>query len=724
MTRIITAILCISLSLYVNSSFSQEDQTDFNWKFTEANKLMEESLFNQAAKVWTELVSDNPDNSNLNFKLGYSYFRSYNQKYKALPYLEKAAEKRTSEYGSFNTSGYDPFDPKEVNAPPEVDYYLARAYHLDYQFDKAIIQYKKMYDTAGDKHDLHKPSLRGIEMCESGKILVKDAQDYNIVNLGDNINTEYPDFSPVISVDENTIVYTSRRIRTDSSNFGVIDVFTGLPYEDVYIAFKDRTGQWQKSEMLNIKYDGNLAPINISADGQTLLVYRDDDGDGNIYQSKLIGETWSDLEPLGPSVNSKAWETHAAMSADGSKIYFVSDRKGGMGGRDIWSVVKLPDGEWGKAQPISNDINTQYNEDAPFIHPNGKTLYFASEGHNSMGGFDIFYSELQENGTWSTPANIGYPLNTTDDDVFFVTSADGKRAYFSSDKQQQGVGEKDIYRVDLPDHEIPGLTVLKGAVVAPPGTMLPPSTILYITDKSTGEVTSYKPRQRDGVYVAILDPCTEYNLDYRVDGITIHTEDIYIECETSYQEINKEIYLNPVGITAPATVVDVSTGSDSTGTVSGTEVVVAGGAEVVDGTEDPDPQGSGSAVSSSTYPAQYARYYKYNETDINKDEQDFKKFIDEVIALIQKNGKANVVVESSASKVPTKTYGTNDKLSKARSTDAKDRLIEALTAHGVDASKVYVEAVNSLIQGPDYNYDYRSNRTTYEKFQYVKLRAH
>lgn len=676
---------------------------------------MEESLFNQAAKVWTQLVRDHPDNSNVNYKLGYAYFRSYNQKYKALPYLEKAAERQTGEYGSFNTSGYDPFDPKEVNAPPEVDYYLARAYHLDYQFDKAIIHYNKLYDTVREKHILRKPALRGIEMCESGKILVKNAQDYNIVNLGDSINTEYPDFSPVISVDENTIVYTSRRIRSDSTNFGVIDIYTGLPFEDVYIAFKDRTGEWQESEMLNIKYDGNLAPINLSADGQTLLVYRDDDGDGNIYQSRLVGETWSELESLGTNVNSKSWESHAAMTADGSTIYFVSDRKGGMGGRDIWRVVKLPDGEWGKAQLISNDINTEYNEDAPFIHPNGKTLYFASEGHNSMGGFDIFYTELQEDGTWSTPSNIGYPLNTTDDDIFFVTSADGKRAYFSSDKQQQGKGEKDIYRVDLPDHEIAGLTVLKGAVVAPPGSTIPPSTMLYVTDKKTGEVTSYKPRQRDGVYVAILEPCTEYNLDYRVDGVTIHSEDIYIECETSYQEINKEIYLNPVSITSPATVVDIATGNDDESGIESEDPVVP---------IDPDTAVAVTDASDATYPAQYSRFYKYNEKDINKDEQDFRTFIDEVVDLIEKNGKANIVIESCASKVPTKTYGTNDKLSKARSADAKARLIEAMTARGMDASKVYVEAVNSLIQGPDYNFDYRSNRSTYEKFQYVKLRAH
>lgn len=692
---------------------------------------MEENLYNQAAKVWYELVDVNPDNSNLNFKLGYSYFKSYNQKYKALPYLEKAADRRTTEYGSFNTSGYDPFDSKELNAPPEVDFYLARAYHLDYQWDKAIVHYKKFYDMSEDRHELHDPSMRGIEMCNDGKILVANPMNYHIQNLGDSINSPYPDFSPVISVDENTIVYTSRRVRLDSSNFGVLDIYSGMPHEDVYIAFKDRNGLWQNAEMLNIRYDGNLAPINLSADGQTLFVYRDDHGDGNIYESKLVGETWSELEPLGSTVNSNSYEGHAAMTADGTTLYFTSDRKGGLGGKDIWRVVKLPNGEWSKAQPMSNEVNTQYDEDAPFIHPNGKTLYFASQGHNSMGGFDIFTSDLQENGTWSTPINIGHPLNTPDDDVFFVTSADGKRGYFSSDKQQLGHGEKDIYIVNMPENEIDGLTVLKGAVIPPPGMTLPPSAILYVTDKQTGETTSYKPRQRDGVYVVILPPCLEYNLDYRVDGQTIHTEDIYVECETAYQEINKEIYLNPVNLTGTARVVDVPQGDPkSTGAgvllPPGTAYVPPGGAGVPPGSTGTINTATGQVINVGdvVYPANYSKYYRYNEKDISQDETNWTVFVDGVVKLIQANGKANVVIESSASKVPTRTFGTNDNLSKARSADAKARLIEALQARGADPAKVYVEAVNSLIQGPNYQGDYIAGKAVYEKFQYVTLKAH
>ena len=542
---------------------AQGDDTSFNWKFEEGNKLMEEKFYNQAAEVWKELVDTNPENANLNYKLGYSYFNSYNQQAKALPYLEKAAQLRASaSYGGFNTAGYDPFDPKETNAPVEVDYYLGRAYHLSGDFNKADSQYQKFIDETDDKHNLYDQAQLGLSQTANARELMKDPKDYQVSNIGPVINSEYPDFGPVISVDGNALFYTTRRVHNDSSNFGIFDEVAGLPHESIYVSYKDREGNWQTPELLNINEVGNhLATINVSADGQTLFIYRNDNGDGNIYESKLVGEIWSDPVLMGSDINTKAWETHGALSADGNTFYFVSDRKGGYGGRDLYRVVRLPDGEWSKAQNLGPNVNTKYDEDGAFIHPNGRTLYFSSLGHTSMGGFDVFQTEMLEDGTWAPPVNIGYPLNTPDDEVFFVTTADGRRGYFSSD-QMGGYGEKDIYFVDLPmEMEAAGLTVLKGFIIPPPGQTLPPSTILYVTDKETGEVKSYKPRQRDGVYVAILPPCKEYNLDYRVDDKTIHTEDVFVECESAYQEINKEIYLNPVSLAGPASIVDLPEGA-------------------------------------------------------------------------------------------------------------------------------------------------------------------
>ncbi|MCB9169223.1 MAG: PD40 domain-containing protein [Flavobacteriales bacterium] len=711
---------------------AQGDNTSFNWKFEEANRLMEEKFYNQAAEIWKELLDQQPDNANLNYKLGYSYFSSYNQKQKALPYLEAAAQKRTSGYGSFNTSNYDPFDPKETNAPVEVDYYLGRAYHLNSEFDKADQFYQKFMDEVDPGHELWQQAKRGKEQTANARELVADPKPYEISNVGPVVNCEYPDFSPVLSVDGNALFFTSRRIRPDSSNAGIIDEKAGLPFENIYVSYKDRDGNWQEPELLNINPAGagHLASVNVSADGQTLIIYRDDDGDGNLYESKLVGELWSDPVLIGSDVNTKSWETHAALTADGNTLYFVSDRKGGFGGRDIYRVVRLPNGEWSKAQNIGNVVNTPYDEDGVFIHPNGRTMFFASKGHNSMGGFDIFSSEMQEDGTWTPPVNIGYPLNTVDDDVFFVTTADGLRGYFSSDKIG-GYGEKDIYFVDLPQEmESEGLAVLKGFIVPPPGQGLPPSTILYVTDKATGEVKTYKPRQRDGVYVVILPPCKEYNLDYRVDDKTIHTEDIFVECESAYQEINKEIYLNPVAITGPASMVDLPKGSPPGSKEKGEPAggMSEQGTAKKENAQEPltDAQlkekGATHTMPDASYVKEYQKFYAYNMKDIDMNESEWTAFIDAVVGLIDEKGKANVVIESSASHVPTKTYGSNEKLSNLRMEDARKRLIESVQARGKDPDKVLLEAVNHLVQGPRYRGDYKDTEK-YGKFQYVKLKT-
>ncbi len=717
--------------------------------FEDASRLMEEKLFGQAAAEWKELLAKDPDNANLNWKVGEAYMNSYNEKAKALPFLEAAANKRGSRYGGLNTAGYDPFDPKERNAPPQVDYWLGKAYHLNGEFDKADEYYKKFIAEADAKNDYKPMAEHGLEQTANARTLMADPKPFKISNVGPVINSQYPDFSPVVSVDGNALFFTSRRIRPDSSNVGIIDMVTGLPFENIYVSYKDRSGNWQAPELLNINPpEGHLASVNVSADGQTLIIYKDDNGDGNLYESKLVGEMWSDPVKMGSDINTKSWETHGALSADGNTFYFVSNRPGGYGGRDIYRVVKLPNGEWSKAQNIGGTINTKYEEDGVFIHPNGRTMYFSSTGHNSMGGFDIFSTEQQADGTWSTPVNIGYPLNTVDDDVFFVTTADGKRGYFSSDKIG-GYGEKDIYFVDFPDEMgAEGLAVLKGFIIPPPGEQLSPTTILYVTDKKTGEVKSYKPRQRDGVYVAILAPCNNYNLDYRVNDKTVHTEDIFVECESAYQEINKEVYLNPVSLEGAASIVDLPKGAPPGSKEKGQPVkegVTEGvpekapenapgktpgkapagkGKETVPAKTDEQRKEAGEkhVTPQPNFAAEFTKYYGYNESGITANEGEWADFISKVGKVLDENGSVKVTIEASASHVPTKTYGTNDNLSNVRMEAARKALLDAVRAAGKDPAKLLLESVNHLVQGPKYSGDFK-NTNKYGKFQFVKLKV-
>ena len=710
--------------------------------FEEASRLMEENFYGQAAMVWKDLLAKDPDNANLNWKVGEAYMLSYNEKAKALPYLEVASAKRGTTYGGINSAGYNPFDPKERNAPPKVDYWLGKAYHLNNEFDKADAAYAKFIAEAGDRNDYKPMAVRGLEETANARKLMASPNDFEVSNIGQVINAEYPDFSPVISVDGNALFFTSRRIRPDSTNLGMIDPVAGLPFENIYVSYKDRNGKWQMPELLNINPTvGHLGTVNVSADGQTLIIYKDDDGDGNLYESRLVGELWSDPVKMGSDINTKAWETHGALSGDGNTFYFVSNRSGGFGGRDIYRVVKLPTGEWSKAQNLGNTINTPYEEDGVFIHPNGRTMYFSSKGHNSMGGFDIFTSEVQADGNWSAPVNIGYPLNTVDDDVFFVTTADGKRGYFSSDKFG-GYGEKDIYFVDFPgEMGAEGLAVLKGFIIPPPGEQLSPTTVLYVTDKATGEVKSYKPRQRDGVYVAILAPCKNYNLDYRVNDKTIHTEDIFVECESAYQEINKEVYLNPVSLDGAASIVDLPEGAPPGSKETGDPV--KGGVTVV-GPDSPVPpappiaeavpakepltdaqrkeQGEQHVTPDATFAAEFVKYHAYNETEIDVSSAQWKDFAAKVVALFDKQETVNVTIEASASHVPTKTYGTNDKLSNTRMEVARKALLDAVRTAGKDPKNLLLGSVNHLVQGPKYRGDYK-NTEKYGKFQFVKLKV-
>ncbi|MBK6342943.1 MAG: PD40 domain-containing protein [Flavobacteriales bacterium] len=744
MTPRYRSLLAAAFTVLSTVSMAQGGNTSFNWKFEEASKLMEEKLYNQAAEIWKELVTEQPENANLNYRLGLSYFSSFNQKAKALPYLEKASTLRKGgNYGGFNTAGYDPFDPRETNAPVEVDYYLGRAYHLNENFDKADLFYQKFLDGVDARHAIRPLAVRGKEQTANARELRKNPLGYQVSNVGPVVNNDHPDFSPVLSVDGNALFYTSRRVRPDSSNKSVLDPIAGMPYENIYVSYKDREGNWQTPELLNINPSGagHLASVNVAADGQTLYIYRDDGGDGNIYESKLVGEVWTDPVLMSSDINTRSWETHGALTADGNTFYFISNRPGGQGGRDIYRVVRLPNGQWSKAQNVGNVVNTAYDEDGVFIHPNGRTMYFSSIGHNSMGGFDIFQTEQQDDGTWTPPVNLGYPLNTVDDDVFFITTADGRRGYFSSD-QIGGFGEKDIYFVDLPSEmEAEGLAVLKGYIIPAPGEELPPSTILYVTDKTTGEVKTYKPRQRDGVYVAILPPCREYNLDYRVNDKTVHTEDIFVECESSYQEINKEIYLAPVSLGGPASIVDLPKGSPPGKKETGVPVTPKepgkeGIAETVETIKDPvtgkerpktdaekEKEKVGKHVApDASYADEFAKYYAYNVKDIDQGDERWKQFIDVVVKLIAEKGEARIVIDGSASKVPTKTFGTNENLSKQRMEDARKRLVEAVQARGSDPNKLMLEAVNHLVQGPRYQGDYQ-NTEKYGKFQFVKLKA-
>ncbi len=715
-------LLILATCFWGLCSFGQTgSDNQFNEDFTEANLLMKEGYFNQALSLWLQLRQEDPSNANLNYKVGYCYLKSSNDKKKAQEFLELAIIDMKGRK-KFNSSNYDPFDPQEHGAPIEAFFYLAEASLLNYELEKATEYYGLVAEKFPSKHNLVDDAERGLEITANAKEqILKPRTDITINNMGPVINSEFNDFSPVISVDENALFFTSRRIRSDSSNVSLIDDLNGQYYEDIYVSYRDRSGVWQQPELLNINESSqHSATINVSVDGQELYIYKDNDGSGDIYSSSLVGEIWSDPEPLPAGINSSDWETHSAKSADGNTIYFVSNREGGFGGRDIYRCVKLPNGEWSTPLNLGPQVNTKYDEDAPFIHPDAKTLYFASKGHKSMGGFDIFSTRIGEDETWSDPVNVGYPINTVDDDVFYVTSADSRRAYFSSDRAG-GQGLKDVYRVDLPaPADGSNLAVLKGYVIAGEDGKIPINTTVVVTDIETAEVTTYTPRARDGVFVAILEPCKSYDLDYMVDGRTIHSETVEVDCNSAYSEIERVVDIDPVNL--GGSVVRIVTPD---GVVTQTDDGVTQVQSTVDGQTSVVTSKDGVSVISATSEgtAIFDKYFGYNEKDINLDESRFKLFISDVISMMNKNGTVDLEIEGSASRVPTTTWKSNEILANSRANDGMTLILNELERQGVARNKINITSVKGLIQGPRYKGDFDKNRTTYEQFQYIRIVA-
>lgn len=800
--HILLLTLVIALPALSNAQCAM-DKAEFKREFTEGNRLMDEKFFNQALSVWLRLVGECPDNANVNYKVGLCYLNSNYNRALALPYLEKAN-------ASINKN-WDYYDPNEAGAPLEAVFYLGQAYHLNEECEKATAQFGKFKASVNKKHYLIPMADRYVQWCENYEQLVQDPVKCEISNIGDVINGEYSEYSAVLSVDEGSMFFTSRRIRKDSSNRGITSDLDGKYYEDIYVAYKDADGNWMEPEIFQYSTTANAheATISVTIDGQTLFLYKDEDGNGgDIYQSKLIGDTWTYPEKLGSDINTKGWETHVSQSADGNTLYFVSDRKGGMGGRDIYRCVKLPTGEWSKALNVGAPINTEYDEDATFLHPDGKTLYFSSNGHRTMGGFDIFKTTLEisddnPNGTWTEPINIGYPINTVDDDAFYVVSADDKRGYYASIKAD-GMGEKDIYMIEYEDggDENP-LAVLKGRIITPDGVEIPPSLGIYLTNMGTAKTEIAKPRSRDGVWVALVEPCQTYSVEYVVDDNTIYSRDVEIPCGSAYEEIDFELFLNTLVIDGdnvytlkekPASNSDalaqtihwqllykdlpydkenaVVTYLDENGLIKFTEKVGSQGMfkyheipgietyifgvevqddEMCDDMDiilvDKDGKTKGKAVyknncrweynaegyeiasdtnGSATVqvaPADYTRFYVYNDTGITAQERKWSAFIEQTAKIVELKGSCEITIEGSASKVPTRTYGTNENLSQNRTEAARKNVLKALRKKGVDTSKVKFIALNSLVQGPPYSPGNVRPVAEYERYQYIKIHA-
>ena len=517
------------------------------------DEIYEKIPCTQAAEYYLSANKFNSNNAILNFKIGNSYLHS-NNKLKSIPFLEKA----------YNL---------DQAVDPTIRYLLGQAYHLNMEWDKAVKEYKSFLETVTDfkiENIVHKK----IAECAVGVELIKQPLRVFIDNVGSEINTSFPDYGPVISADESVMIFTSRR---DNSTGQEKDQ-TNSYFEDIYLS-ENKGKKWTPAVNLGepINTKGHDAAIGLSSDGQKLYIYLDDQGDGNIYECVLKGEKWSKPERLGKNINSTFHESSGSISSDGKTFYFVSDRDGGYGSRDIYMSIKDKKGKWGEAVNLGPVINTKYGEEGVFIHPDGKTLYFSSEGHETMGGYDIFKS-VYADGKWSDPKNLGYPINSPDMDISFVMSASGKHGYFTS-VTNQGLGDRDIYMVTFLGPEKPPvlnsednllasltapvketviapvveiktsqITILKG-IITDAISQNPLEATIDIVDNQLNEViASFQSNSKTGRYLVSLPSGKNYGIAVKKENYLFHSENFDIPALAAYQEITKDIVLNNVTV--------------------------------------------------------------------------------------------------------------------------------------------------------------------------------
>ncbi len=516
--------------------------------------------FRQSVAPLNTAQKFNPNNARLNYALGVVAFNIDAMSDAALKYFEKAYQ----------------LDP---NVEFDLSYYLGWANHLQSRWDEATKYYQLYLTKLNTKPKYYTMDIEDINKkmseCQVGKQLSAKPERVFVDNLGASVNSSFAEYGPVITADESTIIFTARR---DNSTGGMKDERNSF-FEDIYISNK-QNGKWTVSKHLskNINSDQHDATAGLSSDGSKLYVYRYQKKDGgDLYESTLFGADWEAPVHMNKNINSKYHESTVSQSFDGRRIYFISDKDNGMGDRDIYFSELDVKGEWGVTKNVGAELNTKYAEEGVFIHPDGKTIYFSSKGHNTMGGYDIFKSTW-ENGKWTAPQNLGYPINGPDDDVFFVVSGSGKRAYFASAKQG-GFGEKDLYKITFLGPEkkpllntqdqllamvanpvnnlkteaavetkSAKLTILKGVITDAKTNQPLEAAIDLIDNEANVVLATFKSNSATGKYLVTLPSGKNYGIAVKKDSYLFHSENFIIPEAADYQEYNKDVALKKIEI--------------------------------------------------------------------------------------------------------------------------------------------------------------------------------
>ncbi|HQV76665.1 MAG TPA: hypothetical protein PLE78_14325 [Flavobacteriales bacterium] len=519
MKRTLNALLIL---LVGTSAFAQQGYKKVHFQMLDqAKAMLADEDFEEAVKIYKRLSPVDPDFVEVQHDLGVCLANIPSKREGASIYFERGVEARYTE-------SY---------------YQLALARHRQQRFDEAVVLFDQYKLSNGrivdDKEVDHRKA-----MSLSAKALTMDPVELAIRNMGAMINSSAHDYCPLVTADGNTMYFTSRR---EGTTGGMKDPFNQW-FEDIYTAVRiDEI--WTNAVNVGTPLNTLVqdATVGLSPDGSSMIVYRTQQNliSGDLYETKMHARKWQEPELMTPRINSMSHEPSASIAPGSQEIYFTSDRPGGFGGRDIYRIRRLPNGEWSLPLNLGPNVNTQYDEDAPFMHSDGTTLFFSSNGHNTMGGYDIFKTALVDpdmNG-WASPENMGYPMNTVNDDIYFCLSEDGRTGYFSSERKE-GFGMQDIYQVTFPNSQLDRL-IVRGIVA---DAMEEPLKARIILTDATGEeiVGIYNTNEKTGRYLMVLQPEQHYHMSVEAPGFAPYESTLVARSQDGSRELPMDIMMHSI----------------------------------------------------------------------------------------------------------------------------------------------------------------------------------
>ncbi|MEI6020021.1 MAG: carboxypeptidase regulatory-like domain-containing protein [Bacteroidota bacterium] len=533
--------LIILLVLFSNTILAQEDKKTANLnpadlaKTIVAKQYLYAGNFANALSSFREIEKSNPNHDGTKYYIGLCYFN--------IGQPEKAKENLLAGLALNN---------KPDN---ECHFLLGKIYHYESALDKAIQEFKTFITSGKPDAETIEDCKLFLSQCETAQVMMSNPWNVVINNMGIEINSKYDDKNPCITTDGKSLVFTSRRPESATSPLDVEG--DGKYFENVFIAHPDSsTRQFLKANTIpgSLNSAAHDACTSISPDGKLIYVYKNDVNDkasrgGNIFVSKALNGKWRMPESLGKSINSTYWEGGACISPDGKKIFFTSERPGGQGKSDIWMIEKINKKEWGKPVNLGSDINSPEDEGGIFLAPDGKTLFFCSNGPKSMGSYDIFKSVF-EYGRWNTPVNVGFPINSVGKEGQFTIGADAQVAYFSSDRLG-GLGESDLYQIELKEYAIlekdgqrktnNGLCILKGTIREGFEGYGVPDVEIILSDEQ-GKMFASTFSNEIGEYFFTI-PDGKYSIHIKKSGYKENDESIELKANSKETLIYEKGYL-------------------------------------------------------------------------------------------------------------------------------------------------------------------------------------